>query len=94
MRDAVPCKPVMFAAEAIGTEPLNYQWVWKPVEGWWQPCDVERFRGANSATLTVPYQQKSNEGSYRCVISNSAGSQTSKSAELSVGKNPIISAIA
>ena len=35
--------------------------------------------------------QKSNEGSYHCVISNSAGKQASKSAELlSVGKDPTI----
>ena len=95
MKDAVPGEPVKFTAEATGTEPLNYQWEWKPAqeEGRWQPCDVERFRGADSSTLTIPNQQKSNEGSYHCVISNSAGSQTSNSAEFSVGKNPIISAI-
>ena len=94
MRDAVPGEPVKFTAEATGTEPLNYQWEWKPAqeEGRWQPCDVERFRGADSSTLTIPNQQKSNEGSYHCVISNSAGSQTSNSAEFSVGKNPIICA--
>ena len=95
MKDAVPGEPVTFTAEATGTEPLNYQWEWKPAheEGRWQPCDVERFRGANSSTLTIPNQQKCNEGSYRCVVSNSAGSQTSNSAEFSVGKNPIICAI-
>ena len=94
MRDGVPGEPVMFTAEATGTEPLNYQWEWKPAheESRWQPCDIERFRGADSSTLTIPSQQKSNEGSYRCVISNSAGSQTSNSAEFSVGKNPIIRA--
>ena len=95
MRDAVPGEPVTFTAEATGTEPLNYQWEWKPAheESRWQPCDVERFRGANSSTLTIPNQQKCNEGSYRCVISNCAGTQTSNSAEFSVGKNPIIRAI-
>ena len=94
-KDAVPGKSFMFTAEATGTQPLNYQWEWKPAmeDVEWQPCDVERFPGADSFTVTIPSVNKSNEGSYRCVISNSAGSQTSNSAEFSVGKNPIISAI-
>ena len=87
---------VMFTAEATGTEPLNYQWEWKPAmeageEGskqeMWHPCNMERFPGANSSTLTIPSVQKSNEGHYHCVISNFAGSQASEPAYLSVGKN-------
>ena len=80
----------MFTAEATGTEPLNYQWEWKSVidDGEWQLCDVERFPGADSSTLTILIVQKSSEGSCRCVVSNCAGSQTSNPAELSVGKNP------
>ena len=75
----------MFTVEASGIEPLNYKWEWKPAESkeWQQLCDTQEF---NSATLTIPSVQKSNEGSYRCVISNDAGSETSKPAELSVGK--------
>ena len=90
MRDAVPGEPVMFTAEATGTQPLNYQWECKPAmddDSEWQLCDVERFPGADSSTLTIPSQQKSSEGSYRCVISNSAGSQTCNAAKLTVGKN-------
>ena len=90
MKDAVPGEPVMFTAEAIGTEPLNYQWEWKPAMedgSEWQLCNVERFPGADSFTLTIPSVQKSNEGRYRCVISNSAGSQTCNAAKLTVGKN-------
>ena len=89
MRDAVPGEPVTFTAEATGTQPLNYQWEWKSAMdgGEWQLCNVERFPGADSSTLTIPSQQKSNEGSYRCVISNSAGSQTCNAAKLTVGKN-------
>ena len=85
----VPGKPVTFTAEATGTNPLNYHWEWKPAEevGVWQPCCAE---WCDSATLTIPSVQKSNEGSYRCVISNYAGSQTSIPANLSVGKNPTI----
>ena len=73
-----------FTIQAIGTEPLSYQWQWKPV---WQPCDAEWCDGA---ILTIPNTQKSNEGSYHCVISNCAGSQTSNSAKLSIGKTPTI----
>jgi len=90
MKDAVPGESVTFTAEAIGTEPLNYQWEWKSAmddDSEWQLCDVERFPGADSSTLTIPSVQKSSEGSYRCVISNSAGSQTCNAAKLTVGKN-------
>ena len=78
----------MFIVEATGTEPLNYQWEWKSTihDGKWQPCDVERFPGADSSTIVISSVQKSNEGSYRCVVSNCAGSQTSNPAELSVGE--------
>ena len=89
LKDAAPGKPVTFTAEATGTQPLNYQWEWKSAidDGEWQPCDVERFPGADSSTLTILSVQNSNEGSYRCVVSNCTGSQTSNSAELSVGKS-------
>ena len=89
LKDVVPGKPVIFTTEAMGTEPLNYQWLhWKPAgkgggSGEWQPCPAEWCDGA---MLTIPSVQKSNEGSYCCVISNCAGSQTSEPASLSVGK--------
>ena len=77
----------MFSIEATGTEPLNYQWQHK--KGWesakWQLCDTNSSGGA---ILTISSVQKPNEGSYRCVVSNCAGSQTSEPAELSLGKNP------
>ena len=89
LKDVVPDKPVMFTAEATGTEPLNYQWEWKSVidDGKWQLCDLEKFPGADSSTLTILTVQKSNEGNYRCIISNCAGDKTSKPAKLGVGKN-------
>ena len=82
----------MFSAEATGTEPLSYKWEWSPAgerrgTEEWQPCDLESFPGGDSSTVTIPSVQKSNEGSYRCVISNCAGSKTSNPAELSIGKN-------
>ena len=74
-------------------EPLSYQWRWTLVESRdesekeeWQRCDVKE---PDSRTLTISNVQKLNEGSYHCVISNCAGSQTSEPATLSVGKNPV-----
>ena len=89
VKDVVPGKPVTFTAQATGTEPLNYQWEWKLAtdDGEWQPCDVGRFPGAENSTLTIPSVHEFNEGSYRCIITNCAGTQTSNSAELSVGKS-------
>ena len=93
VKDAVPGQPVTFTVHATGTEPLSYQWWWTLVGSGdesrkeeWQLCDVKRSDGH---TLTISSVQKSNEGSYHCVISNCAGSQNSEPAVLSVGKNPI-----
>ena len=88
LKETVPGKPVTFTVKATGTEPLNYQWQ-QNVGGEreeWQSCDVEGLPGANSSTLTIPRVQKSNEGSYRCVISNIVDSQISEPVHLSIGK--------
>jgi len=85
LKDTLQGKCVKLAIQAIGTTPLSYQWQWKPA---WQPCDAEWCDGA---TLTIPNTQKSNEGTYHCVVSNYAGNQTSNLVELlSVGKDPTI----
>ena len=90
LKDAVQGKPVTFTVQAIGTEPLNYHWRWKPAtedgSEQWQSCDAEWCDGA---TLTIPSVQQFNTGSYCCVVSNSVGTQISKAAQLSVGKNPM-----
>ena len=90
LKDAVPDKPVIFTIQATGTEPLHYQWQCKlkmgDGNGGWQLCGVERFPGANSSTLVILSVQKSNEGSYRCTVSNNAGSETSQCAKLTVGE--------
>ena len=84
MKDAVPGEPVKFTAEATGTEPLNYLWQWKPVGSEeWQPCPVG---WCHDGTLTIPSVRKPIEGSYCCIVSNCAGSQTSNSASITVGK--------
>ena len=89
LKDAIPSKPVTFTIQATGTEPLNYQWQQTVggERGGWQSCDVE---GANSSTLTIPSVRNSNEGSFRCVISNIIATQISESVQLSIGKIQII----
>ena len=90
LKDILEGKSAKFIIQATGTDPLSYQWQWKPAkEGEseeWKPCDAEWCDGA---TLTIPSVNKSNEGWYCCVISNCAGTNTSNPAKLSVGKNPI-----
>ena len=87
LNDAVPGETVTFTIQATGTEPLNYHWEHKTGDGsgGWQSCNVESFPGANSSTLTIQCVQKSNEGSYRCTVSNCAGSNTSQCATLTLG---------
>ena len=93
LKDAVPGQPVTFTVHATGTEPISYQWRWTLVGSGdesekeeWERCDVKR---SDSHTLTISSVQKSNEGSYHCIISNCAGSQNSDPAILSVGKYPL-----
>ena len=91
IKDAVQGKRVVFTIQATGTDPLSYKWQWKLAEAEglseeWQPCDAE---GADSASLTIASVQKSNEGNYRCVISNFIDSETSEPAKLSIGKSPL-----
>ena len=88
LKDALLDEPVTFTIQATGTEPLDYHWEHKSRDGsqGWQSCDVESFPGANSSTLTIPSVQKSNEGSYRCTVSNLAGSETSHCATLTLGE--------
>jgi len=54
-------------------------------DGEWLSCNVERFPGADSSTAVISSVEKSNERSYRCVVTNCAGAHISNSAKLSVG---------
>ena len=91
VKDAIPGNSAKFTVQATGTESLSYTWQWKPAEKGskskeWEPCSAGRSDGT---TLTIPTVQKANEGIYRCVISNHAGTEISKEAQLSVGKKPM-----
>ena len=92
LKDAVPGKHVTFTVQATGTVPLSYQWELHTEDesGEWQSCDVERFSGANDSTLTIPRVQKSDEGSYRCVVGNIVDSRISEPVHLSIGKIQIL----
>ena len=85
-RDILPGMSVTFAIQATGTQPLNYQWQWKRFgkegekDGW---QDLSR----QGSTFQVMGVRASNAGYYRCVVSNSAGSETSQCASLTVGKH-------
>ena len=88
LKDVVGGTPASFTVHVTGSEPLSYQWQHKPRGGseGWQAYEVERYPGADSSTLTIASVQMSNEGSYRCTVSNCAGSETSDSVTLTVGE--------
>ena len=92
LKDVAQGKPAKFSIQASGTETLNYHWQWKPAEERgrseeWQQCDTKWCKGA---MLSISKVAKSNEGSYRCVVTNFAGNQTSVPAKLTVGKCPAL----
>ena len=90
-KNIFPEKAVAFSVQATGTEPLHYQWQWKPFGKKGEKDGWQKLSGEGS-TFQVREIQASNAGYYRCVVSNSAGSETSQHASLTVGKHvPIVS---
>ena len=78
----VPGSGVSFNVTATGTTPLSYQWQKDGVN----LTDGGRITGATSATLTITGVMETDEGGYRCVVTNTAGMDTSNNAALTVGK--------
>ena len=81
---------------ATGTKPLTYKWQRKPAgkEGEqheWQDlsCDGTTFQEVEGG-LKLTCVQACNAGDYRCVVSNSAGSEISQCASLTVGKHVVV----
>ena len=79
-----PGSKVSFSVTATGTAPLSYQW---------QKDGVNLTDGGSitGATLTITGVMESDEGGYRCVVTNIAGMDTSNIAVLTViGKSRIV----
>jgi glucose/arabinose dehydrogenase len=78
-------QPATFTVAASGRAPLSYQWQRNRAD----------IPGATSASYTFPSAQPSNDGdTFRCVVTNSAGSDTSREAVLTVTSNrPPVAAI-
>ena len=72
----VPGQTSTFTVTATGDN-LMYQW---------QKDGVDITTGATSATYTIAAVAESNEGEYRCVVTNAANSVTSTAASLTVCK--------
>ena len=73
--NAITGASVIFDVNASGTAPLTYQW---------QKDGVD-ITGSTAAMLKLSKVQGDNNGTYRVIISNGAGSVTSNNATLAVG---------
>ena len=74
-----PGVSVTFRSNASGSAPLGFQWT----------KDRAIIPGANSADLTILSALQADEGAYRCVITNSAGSAETNPAQLTVN-DPVV----
>ena len=74
----VPGSDVSFSVTATGT---SYQWQKDGMD----LTDKGSITGATTATLTIIGVMESDEGGYRCVVTNIAGMDTSNTAMLTVG---------
>ena len=85
-------RPVSFTVEATGTQPLSYQWQWKPVvegvssEEWQNLSSGRSVQGADTATLTFTSIESCSEGLYQCVVTNIVGEKISKCADYIIGE--------
>ena len=77
-----------FSVTASGSTPLSYQWS-KSTDG---GANYSAIGGATSATYTIGSVALSDAGSYRVVVTNSAGSATSNAAVLTVQQPAAITA--
>ena len=86
--DVPPGKAVAFSVQATGTE-LGYRWQWKQFGRVGEKDGWQNLSGEGS-TFKVEDVKASNAGYYQCVVSNSAGSETSQCASLTVGKHAVL----
>ena len=76
-----------FTVAATGTAPLTYQWQRLVSGNWTNVANGGGFSGATSTTLTITGAQTADAGQYRAIVTNSAGSDTSAAASLTVTTN-------
>ncbi len=75
---------VKFSVTASGTG-LSYQWQFEsPLMSGWHDAEGSAFSGAKTRTLTAPADPLNDGYKFRCVVSNSYGSETSDYATLTV----------
>ena len=81
MLNVAPGTNATFTVVASGLR-LTYTWM----EGDGNPLSSDRVYVVVNRTLTIPIVSRSDNRSFRCLVSNPAGNITSQSAELTVGK--------
>jgi arylsulfatase A-like enzyme len=70
---------VSFSVVGCGTAPLSYRWEKSSSGGGWSPIG-----GANASSYAISSVSTSNQGAYRCVVSNAYGEAASTAAVLTV----------
>ena len=83
-KDQIAFSTVTFTVEATGTH-LDYCWEREEGSDWKPLPELDRIQGSNTATLTITGLNQADGGKYRCIISNLAGSISSKPAKLTTG---------
>ena len=93
LKNVLPGKGVVFSVQATGTLPLGYKWQWKQFgldgeqDEWQSLTSEDGVLQRPAAELKLASVKAHNAGYYRCVVSNCAGSTTSKCVRLTVGKH-------
>jgi PKD repeat protein len=67
-----------FFIQATGSTPLTFKWYKKGL--------IDSLKGTDNDTLLLPNVLRSDSGAYYCIVSNAAGTETSKQAILKVAK--------
>ncbi len=75
-----------FTIEAIGTDPLTYQWQKNGVN----LSNGGHYSGCTTTTLTVSNADAADAADYRCVVTNAQGNATSNAATLTVQVAPVV----
>ena len=82
-RDMLNVTPGTNATFTVVASGLRLTYTWMKGDG--NPLSNRGYVIVNG-TLTVPIVSRSDNGSFRCLVSNPAGNATSQSAELTLGK--------